>query len=628
MIVRMKRVRIAGPRSLSAEVINMLYGAGAVHVASPESDAKLAASGLKPELLTGGAAAKLRAAEEMIGQIKTALANLPSARSSDKSLFALPASDDGALAEISSPGPFKEALDRAAAILIEDEAAAAEIKEVGEYKKLYEEFQPLIEKLEYVRGMEITGVTFPPEGLGAYEEMAQRLDEVTAGACALFKGKNHHEGVVALAMYPSSKSEEVRRFVFGHKVRPIHVPERYERETFASTLRFLFSRQVALNDERRGFASELQDVSSLWRENFQEALARLERMLGPLHTRGQLLNSESSFWITGWLPAGEAGRVEHLAGERFSGAVIMYFEDPEPAEFPETPILLRNPAVVRPFERLVQIYSPPMYGTIDPAPLIAISLPMLFGLMLGDVGYAVILALSGWYITRLLPGNAAARDAGGIIYLMAAWSAIWGVFFGEMFGELWQAVGFGEPYFNRRERPIETLLAVVAFGALNVSLGQVCGILVGHRMRDYKRMAVKAADLGVIVSVLWSGWLYYTGEEPVMGVLALGASLLVKGVFGGAEIVETPRLISNILSHARLMALGFASVLVADMAGKAFTSAGGLFTGILMAAGFHALSLAIGLYSPAIQAARLNFVEFLGQFYEFGQVRFSPLKNG
>jgi len=54
-------------------------------------------------------------------------------------------------------------------------------------------------------------------------------------------------------------------------------------------------------------------------------------------------------------------------------------------------VAFENRPLLRPFEGLASFVSVPRYGTIDPTPFLAITLPVFVGLMVGDVGYGVVL---------------------------------------------------------------------------------------------------------------------------------------------------------------------------------------------------------------------------------------------
>ncbi|MHC4850104.1 MAG: V-type ATP synthase subunit I, partial [Planctomycetota bacterium] len=79
----------------------------------------------------------------------------------------------------------------------------------------------------------------------------------------------------------------------------------------------------------------------------------------------------------------------------------------------------------------------------------------------------------------------------------------------------------------------------------------------------------------------------------------------------------------GVLSYLRLAAIGLASVYLARVANELAFSAP-LWVGLIVAALFHALNLVLGAFSPTIQALRLHYVEFFGQFHEGGGRPFRP----
>jgi len=61
----------------------------------------------------------------------------------------------------------------------------------------------------------------------------------------------------------------------------------------------------------------------------------------------------------------------------------------------ETPTVMKNSFIFRPFETILKMYGTPTYSEIDPTPFIAITFPILFGLMFGDVGHGLVLIIAG-----------------------------------------------------------------------------------------------------------------------------------------------------------------------------------------------------------------------------------------
>jgi V/A-type H+-transporting ATPase subunit I len=94
-------------------------------------------------------------------------------------------------------------------------------------------------------------------------------------------------------------------------------------------------------------------------------------------------------------------------------------------------------------------------------------------------------------------------------------------------------------------------------------------------------------------------------------------------------MIELPGLFSNLLSYARLMAVGLSSVSLAvvinDMAREvAHTGMIGVAASVLLLFIGHAMNLALGLLGGFLQSLRLHYVEFFTKFFEGGAFPFRP----
>ncbi|MBI5287294.1 MAG: ATPase, partial [Deltaproteobacteria bacterium] len=85
--------------------------------------------------------------------------------------------------------------------------------------------------------------------------------------------------------------------------------------------------------------------------------------------------------------------------------------------------------------------------------------------------------------------------------------------------------------------------------------------------------------------------------------------------------------VGNILSYARIMAIGTASVVMAVVANKLGGAVGNVLLGIIVAALIHTLNVALGILSPTIHSLRLHYVEFFSKFYQPGGRRYTPFKK-
>ena len=94
-------------------------------------------------------------------------------------------------------------------------------------------------------------------------------------------------------------------------------------------------------------------------------------------------------------------------------------------------------------------------------------------------------------------------------------------------------------------------------------------------------------------------------------------------------IIEMPSIVSHIVSYARLMAVGLASVFIAVMVND-FTTflfhKGMLFwpLALISLTVGHTFNIALGILSPSLHSIRLHYVEFFYRFYQGGGIEYTP----
>jgi V/A-type H+-transporting ATPase subunit I len=85
--------------------------------------------------------------------------------------------------------------------------------------------------------------------------------------------------------------------------------------------------------------------------------------------------------------------------------------------------------------------------------------------------------------------------------------------------------------------------------------------------------------------------------------------------------------LGNVMSYARIMAVGTASVMMAVVANRMIGAFGGVVVGVLFALLFHLINFVIGIFSPTIHLLRLHYVEFFQKFYSPGGSQYQPFRH-
>jgi V/A-type H+-transporting ATPase subunit I len=292
---------------------------------------------------------------------------------------------------------------------------------------------------------------------------------------------------------------------------------------------------------------------------------------------------------------------------------------------------------VKPFEVIMGLSSPPGYREVDPVPVLAVFFPFFFGLMVGDIGYGIVILAFALVVRAKAGANNFFRNFSEILIISSVPTIIFGYLFGEFFGDFGEMMGWIHPVhlfgvtWNRVEALIPLLLFAVAVGVIHVFLGLIVGIRNELIRKNKKHLAEKVGMLLALCAIIVVGalaveiipaWTMY--PTVALGILALCLLIYGAGAMGPMEIVSS---IGNILSYARLMAIGMASVILALVANRLGGELGIAVIGITVAVLLHALNIALAMFSPSIHSIRLHLVEFFSKFYHGKGLEYKPFRR-
>lgn len=352
-----------------------------------------------------------------------------------------------------------------------------------------------------------------------------------------------------------------------------------------------------------------------------------ERSVGKLGETGE------AFVLEGWLIAEQQERVEKALTESAPEAYIT-FRDPLDEETP--PTVLQNKKVVAPFEAVTNLYSAPSSRGVDPNFIMSIFYFFIFGMMIGDFAYGIILTIGSYLVLRLKKPAGMFRQVTTVIMICGISTAFWGLFFGTIF-----SIPGVPAALNPLEDAMSMLILCLGIGVLHLlfglGMGAYANIKRGHLLDAvFDNMSWMMVLIGAVMLAL-GGIAATVGTYMIFaGVLMLLVSQIrqkknvLKALVGwfGALYGSTGYL-SDILSYARIFAMGLATSVIAMV----FNTIGGLFFGgvvgyvigiIVMTVG-HVFNIAINTLGAFVHTARLQYIEFFSKFYEPGGHLFAPL---
>lgn len=356
----------------------------------------------------------------------------------------------------------------------------------------------------------------------------------------------------------------------------------------------------------------------------------------------QLATTESTFVLYGWLRADREQELQAAAREVLGDAFVVEFSEPTDEDF--IPTEMDNPRLVQPFEVVTDLYSPPDARGLDPNPYMAPFYFLLFGMMLSDAAYGVILAIGCFFFLKRAKPSGMMKQLIGLIGLCGIATIFWGIMYGSYFGvELFKPV-----LFSPMTSPLPMLGLCFGLGLIHILTGLILKMKMEFKRKNYFNTI---CDQGLWVLLLvgivvWVVPMLLPSFPAIIGTIGLvmvlaGAVGLVltggrqqKNIFkkftsGLLSLYDITGYLSDVLSYSRLFALGLATGVIAQL----FNQIGGMLAGgvigyffmvVIIVVG-HVFNIAINTLGAFVHASRLQYIEFYGKFYESGGKRFAPL---
>lgn len=484
---------------------------------------------------------------------------------------------------------------------------------------------------------------------GNVKKVADRLDErlkaEIGSDCTFHKNFVSRKQLVGLLSFPESKENEVSRILGQEGVTPVDMRDPSLEGASIGEVITRIDRTIAEHDkELVRLEGEANKASRQFGAELLGAKAVVADRLSRLRVSGQFAQSKMLTVIHGWVPADQFAALEQAVEKEFPGQVdinqVGFHDLPHSA----VPTLLRNASFFKPFELVMGLFRPPTYGTIDPTWMVGLSFTVFYGFILGDAAYGAIIVLLALWIKSKWGANQIGNAVGSIAMYMGISAIVFGVIYGEYFGNfvekwLWPKV-FGSEFhlylFHRAHETTQLLVLAIMFGVFLIPTALLLGVREDWRHGHQKHALEKLGMcLGLLALVFFAFGHFGVGffdtsamrvVDAILGVVGTVLIFYAMGARGLIGVIEVMSLGGNVLSYARLMALGVASIALADIA-NILPGMMGYAIGIPAALVVHVLNIVIGIASPTIHSLRLNFVEFLPKFYAPEGRGFNPFRK-
>ncbi|NPV62388.1 MAG: V-type ATP synthase subunit I [Methanotrichaceae archaeon] len=540
----------------------------------------------------------------------------------------------------------------------------------------------------------LAALPLPLEAYYGYESLAVFVGTAASAVDAdvakaspvneIYTGTAKNANLVAVFV-PADKAEQVSAALSEHGFSETSVP-RLE-GSVDSAVSSLEAGIKNLEGEKAPLQKKLADM----RKQYEDLILATDEYLSVQTSKTEaplrFAETDNAFVIDGWVPTDQFNRLKSELESAAGGKIEVQKLDDKEADAlvghgEDVPSKINNPSIVKPYELITRLFAIPEYKEFDPSLLIFVFFPIMFGLILGDIGYGVMIFIALMLLKKKFrtPGW---QQLINIVLIASIWAIIFGFLFGEIFGPLglWgymfgnlphheilmleeEGMFFGEgvfgslgrlgplgvfPLYRLATNAVLLLIGISIFiGVVHCGLGSILGIKTelayGEKKHAYfERLPVLIFQvffaLTLLGLVMGQMMMVYLG-----GLLILvSIVMLVMGPEGAMGATHIPFYVSNLISYLRLLAIGLASVglafaanqlafyvIMPMLSGGAHNSADfsiiAIVVGIIVLTVVHFINMLLGILSPFMHPLRLHYVEMFTKFYSAhgGGVEYAP----
>lgn len=621
--VDMCKIRVTGLKKDLPRIIKALHEYGGTHIKTFRHDSLEEGKPLERYGEITEQLVKLESAEKLLGRAPEGIKPMP-AYPLDKAL-----EKSRALKLIDRLNALKDKL----AGLEDEEAGLKESsRKIGVYKNVHLDFTELQSDQA-----EVFGGRLPTAKAKQVEAV---LKGVTANFDCLVKPYTKAESVVVAAV---QKGLEVKA---KNALNALGFSEEPLPDIPGKTYQALNRLHNRLNENREAQRTVKAEIKALAEKSYPELKRVKESLLVEKQRAEVTINfsqTKDSFTFEAFLPEENFERAKHVLAKNLGHNALVQKASNKAIEanHEKAPTLLKHAEPIRPFKFLIEFIDLPQSWEIDPTLIFMIFFPIFYGMMLGDAGYGLISLGLAAGLMRWAGKKSMLYPFAKIWFYCAIPALVFGFVYDEFFGfphhQLLEFVGIQANFYYGLERlhEIQRMLPITLLvGVIAMATGFFFGFLNAWKERHFGHAWAKLGWFFVVVSgtFLVSAAMFNVFPEMLVpsGVVFLLALIPILKAEGPIALIEIPGVAGNILSFARILAVGLASVVVAvilnDLVLPDPSQGLVLFLTLPLYVFGHVFNTFLGMFESLIQGARLNYVEFFSKFYHGGGKAFTPFK--
>ncbi len=340
----------------------------------------------------------------------------------------------------------KPIIDKITTLIAEKNNLQKMIEENKSLKKAFDMISSFSIDLDDIKSLKKFHIVFSVLSTKDLKEIKKSLNDAVTISTTLTQEKS-----AILIATTAIDAEKVEKIIRSFEIKHFEIPKKLPQN--------ISETQTVVNNNLNQQTSRLEDINSLLNNILKESTHKIFSLKEGAKTVHDIFMSTKKAGdlnrfavINGFIPI----RCNTEFKKQFDNWIVFTEElthnDNEKEESSVTPTLMKNRPFIRAFETITLTQGPPKYSEVDPTPFIMFTFPIFYGIMFGDLGHGIILALFG--ILLYIRGNNSIKKWGIMLTLAGLSASIVGWSIGEVFGFAIGEVipGFTHPLLEIVER--------------------------------------------------------------------------------------------------------------------------------------------------------------------------------
>lgn len=514
----------------------------------------------------------------------------------------------------------------------EKEELISKMEHLNRYTPVLRKIQPLIKEMEKKPDLESNLLMFNRKSDLGLVEFEKEINVKTKGLYEVISRGVDENYFAVLLLYDKRYTNQIQGYLSGERLSSFTITPEFHTIELRD---FGFHIENSLTKLKINLESLEEEKKKLTQSHDFEKLAQIHQeainRLSAYSLAEKMGGTENTFEIEGFVPKSKIKNFENGLKEVFENRILIK----RTKAVKDAPVSRKNPRIVKPFETITNLIQLPEYGSIDPTPLVFILFTFFWGFMVGDVGYAATIFIIAAILRRRFKKNQqqGLQNITEIFMISCVAAMFFGVLYFEIFGDLGEIIAHDmhlniHPILDRYNDVQDLLIISVMIGYCIIMGGMALGVYNNLKLKYMTHVYGNllliliwgSIPIALVISMI-SPNLFGTAFIIDLLIIIIAIAILIKleGIAGLIHVIER---FSNILSFARLMAIGLVGAWMGKIANDLTTQ---LFPlGLLMGLGLHLVNIGILVLSPTIHSMRLNVFEFFTQFVLEGGNDYKP----